>query len=57
MHLYLFADQLVIKSKNNRKNCMHGTRKSKDNELVEGRPVQTLSEMNVKQWFLLKKRL
>ena len=37
---------------------MHGIRNSKDNELVEGRPVQTLNvEMSVKQWFLLKKRL
>ena len=62
MDLSLFADQLVIKSKNNCKNCMHGIRNSKDNELVEGqqgvekKPVQTLNvEMSVKQWFLLKK--
>ena len=37
---------------------MHGIRNSKDNELVEGQPVQTLNvQMSVKQWFLLKKRL
>ena len=62
MDLYFFADQLAIKSKNNRKNCMHGIINSKDNEVVEGRQgvgkktVQTLNvEVSVKQWFLLKK--
>ena len=44
---HLFVDQLVIKSKNNHKNCMHGIRNSKDNDVVEGQqgveknPVQT----------------
>ena len=47
MNVHLFADQLVIKSKNNHKNCLHVIRNSKDNEVVEGRhgveknPVQT----------------